>query len=271
MGTQSSWQGERSAYNNGLMDQARGAVSELADTAKETVGSQIGSKKGRLSEQISEVAQALRDTGSRLGENAQSAVAAGYVDKAASQVERIADYVESRDVADIVAEVKDLARREPAAFFGGLFALGLVAGRLLKSSAPADTGATRASSRDWEAGRQSFNAGGQPRRWTESSQQDEQRRGASFQDGDQASRQGAGDRRDAVQPNQQAGGGIGSALGGPQQQANPDVIAPAPVREVGTDEGTSGAASASSRTGAREGAAAKPSREPRGGSSGGAT
>jgi len=269
MGTQGSWQHERSAHNNGLMDQARGAVSELADTAKEAVGSQIGSQKGRLSEQISEVAQALRETGSRLGENDQTSVAASYVGKAASQIERIADYVETHDVADIVGEAKDLARREPVAFFGGLFTLGLVAGRLLKSSAPADAGAIRASSRDREAGGQSFNAGGQPRHWTEPTEQ--AGKGANLHGGAEASRPGAGERRDAVEPDQQAAGGVGSALGRPQQQANPDVIAPAPVREVGTDDGTSGAASASSRAGARESAAAKSSREPRGGSSGGAT
>src|SRR5690606_20210610 len=57
-----------------------------------------------------------------------------YMRQMADQVDRFAGYLESRDVGEVMDQVEDFARRQPAAFIGGAFTLGLIGARFLKSS-----------------------------------------------------------------------------------------------------------------------------------------
>lgn len=54
--------------------------------------------------------------------------------RAAEGIERLARYLENKSVADVVRSVESFARREPALFLGGALAMGMMAGRFLKSS-----------------------------------------------------------------------------------------------------------------------------------------
>ena len=72
-------------------------------------------------------------------------------DQAAEQIEKLANYVQSKNLGDLVREVERFARREPAIFLGASFAVGLLGGRFMKASAspaePVSTGRSRRQQR----------------------------------------------------------------------------------------------------------------------------
>jgi hypothetical protein len=57
-----------------------------------------------------------------------------YILQAADQVDNLAAFLNNRDVGDLLQEVEGFARRQPAVFVGGAFALGVLGARFLKSS-----------------------------------------------------------------------------------------------------------------------------------------
>ena len=87
------------------------------------------------------MASALRETGEKLGEGHgdKGSALPTYANQAADQVERLSSYVRSRTIGDLISDVEGFARREPAIFLGGSFALGLLAARFLKSSGHRET------------------------------------------------------------------------------------------------------------------------------------
>jgi hypothetical protein len=58
------------------------------------------------------------------------------IERAADGVERFATYLQDANVDDVIDSVHEFARRQPAAFIGGAFALGFLASRFLKASTP---------------------------------------------------------------------------------------------------------------------------------------
>jgi hypothetical protein len=118
-----------------VVDQAKETASQVADQARQQVTSGLSSQKERAAQGIGSVAQALRQTGQQLREQDQSGVTQ-YIDRAASQIERVSSYLEQNDVGQLVDDVEQFARRQPALFLGGAFVLGLLGARFLKSSRP---------------------------------------------------------------------------------------------------------------------------------------
>src|SRR4051812_33373313 len=103
--------------------------------------SALSSQKGRAADGIKTVIDAVRQTGESLRD--KNATIAGYADSAATQLERFSTQLRDRDVSELMDEVSAFARRQPALFIGSGVALGVVAARFLKSSAP--DGMTRSS------------------------------------------------------------------------------------------------------------------------------
>lgn len=127
--------------------QTQGTAGEVADQAKEQARSQAAQQKERATEGLGSVAQALRQTSGSLREQEQSTVAR-YVEDAAGQVERLAGYLRERSPEELLHETEQFARREPAFFLGGAFALGLMGARFLKSSGSSASGRRRYRSRE---------------------------------------------------------------------------------------------------------------------------
>lgn len=123
-----------------VVDQAKQTTNQVVDQAKQQAQSQISTRKDQAANSIDSLASALRQTGKDLQEQDQGTVA-GFVDQAASQLDRFSNYLQNRDINQIVGEVEDFARREPALFVGGAFLLGLIGARFLKSSPPQRPGA----------------------------------------------------------------------------------------------------------------------------------
>lgn len=117
--------------------QVKEQVQEKAADLKEQVTAQatdrLSGQKDAASEGLNTVAHAFRQTSEQLRGNDQDTIAQ-YVDRAAGQVEQFAGYLSKSDLRGIARDAESFARREPALFLGGAFAVGLLAARFLKSS-----------------------------------------------------------------------------------------------------------------------------------------
>jgi len=133
-----SYQGQsgQTSTQGGPLDQAKSKAQQLVSTATDRATSQITSRlddqKLRAADTLSGVAENLRNT-SRQFEGMPDGLTQ-YIDQAADRVEDVARYLHDREVAEIVDQVEELARRQPAVFLGGAFALGILGARFLKSS-----------------------------------------------------------------------------------------------------------------------------------------
>ena len=115
--------------------EAKQRAGQAVDQAKDQARQQTTQQKERASESLSSVARAMRETGDTLRREDQG-TAARYVDQAAERVERFSGYLRERSPDELFYEAERYARREPALFLGGAFALGLMGARFLKSSSP---------------------------------------------------------------------------------------------------------------------------------------
>lgn len=109
----------------------------IVDKVKEQAASQLSSQKDRATDGLGSVASAVRQTTQTLRDQKHDTVA-GYVEQAADQIERLSERLKNKDVTELLDDAQHLARRQPALFVGGAFALGLVGARFLKSSSKDD-------------------------------------------------------------------------------------------------------------------------------------
>ncbi len=116
-----------------LGEQVRDQTSQLAGQAQEKVKSTLEGQKGKRLEELSGIADAVRQTGQTLRDQQKEGIA-HYAERAADQIERVVDYVDAHNVSELLNDAERFARRHPEAFIGGAFMLGLMAGRFLKSS-----------------------------------------------------------------------------------------------------------------------------------------
>ena len=115
-------------------DGAKERLATAANVAGDKVASRLDTQKERVAGELGGVAQALRQASDQLRDQSQAATAPEYVASAATQVERLSNYLRSTNTKEIVHGVEEFARRQPALFVGGTFVLGLFATRFLKSS-----------------------------------------------------------------------------------------------------------------------------------------
>ena len=108
-------------------------AKQVASQAQSQAQSRIERSKTDAAITLSSVASSLLNSGLQLRDEQQS-MAGEYVERAARQIERAANYVQTADLREVVDEVEDFARRRPAVFIGTAFAAGLLAARFLKSS-----------------------------------------------------------------------------------------------------------------------------------------
>ena len=107
--------------------------SGVVDRVKDGATAQLNTQKSRAAAGLDSVAQAVRQTTQQL-RSEQHETVAQYIDQAADQLERFSSRMRDKDVSEILRDVQQLARRQPALFIGGSFAVGLLAARFLRSS-----------------------------------------------------------------------------------------------------------------------------------------
>lgn len=134
-----------------IVGQAKQAVthiaSNVASQARDQVSTQFEAQKDKAVDTMTTVATAMRETSDKLKGVGPLGEAAG---RAADGIEKVADFFEGKQIGDVVRDVESFAKREPALFIGAAFALGVLGGRFLKSSAhrTSDVGPARASGLD---------------------------------------------------------------------------------------------------------------------------
>lgn len=134
---------------------AKDAAADVLSQAKETTGkvasqalgqvqekatSQIDKQKSNLAQGLGSVAGSIRQMGDSLKDSGEQSgvvkLTAQYGSSLADQVEQLSSYLDRKEVGELVRDVEYFARRNPALFIGGAFALGLLGARFLKSSSP---------------------------------------------------------------------------------------------------------------------------------------
>lgn len=136
-----------------IVSDGTGAIKDVLSQAKESTGqvasqaygiaakkatTAIDEQKANLAQGLTSVAENIRQLGvNKTGQdNPIADIAAKYSDSVAGQVEQIGRYLDGKDLRQMATDVEKFARRNPAVFLGGAFALGLLAARFLKSGNP---------------------------------------------------------------------------------------------------------------------------------------
>jgi hypothetical protein len=119
-----------------LTTEAQQVVSDLADKATHSAEQQFAGGKERAVQIIGQLAEALRHSGQTLSSSTNMPMVNDYLGRAATQIEGLSGYVKEKSLTDVVGDVEQFARREPVLFTSGAFLLGLLSGRLLRSSQP---------------------------------------------------------------------------------------------------------------------------------------
>ncbi|MEX2571080.1 MAG: hypothetical protein WD737_07220 [Gemmatimonadota bacterium] len=112
-------------------EKARGKAEEVRDRAADAAEERAAEQKYRAAESLGDVAHSLRTASEQMPQDND---VGRYMVQAADQVQNLANFLDNRDVAQMVDDVEDFARRQPTAFVGGAFALGVLGARFLKSS-----------------------------------------------------------------------------------------------------------------------------------------
>jgi len=140
-------------------DQAKGVAQETKAQAQNVVHQgrtqlrqQAVASQQRAAEGLQGIASQLR--GMVEGNGAQAGPARDIVEQATSKVEEFAGWLQNREPADLLEEVRSFARRKPGTFLFGAALAGVVAGRLTSGvkAAHSDSGTSTGQHRATTAG-----------------------------------------------------------------------------------------------------------------------
>lgn len=115
-----------------MKGQATEALGQATDQAKSTATTKVSEQKDKAVQGLGSVAQAVTQVGDQL--RSENPTIAGFADTAADRIQQFAGQLGSKDVTELMDDVEQFARRQPAMFLGAAFALGVVGARFLKSS-----------------------------------------------------------------------------------------------------------------------------------------
>jgi ElaB/YqjD/DUF883 family membrane-anchored ribosome-binding protein len=122
-------------------DEAANVKHEVGSQAKNLVGEVRSQLKGQVSTQQERAAGGIRTVSDQLrsmADSTDSGMASNLVSQAASRAGDVAGWLENREPADLLDEVKRFARRRPGLFIAIAAGTGIVVGRLAKSLAGGD-------------------------------------------------------------------------------------------------------------------------------------
>lgn len=124
-----------------LAQEAKSQAREVAHEAKTQVKDVFGQTRAGLADQAStqqsRVASGIRTFGTDLGsmaDSSQGGLAADIARQVAGRTDSVASWLEAREPADLLEEVKTYARRNPGTFLAIAAAAGVLAGRLTRGA-----------------------------------------------------------------------------------------------------------------------------------------
>jgi|GEM_PF-1284469 len=119
------------------VNQIKTAASDTADRVKEQASEMVDQQRTGVADRIGGYSSAVHKTAESFEQNDPNI--AWLTHQAADRLSGVAEYIRGRDFNQLKSDAENLARRHPAAFFGGLFVAGLVVGNLLKATGRAAT------------------------------------------------------------------------------------------------------------------------------------
>ena len=112
----------------------------ISGTIKEEAERLFDEQKGKAASKVTRYGKVIQQAGHALRAVKADALAEA-VDGAAEKVEGITDYLEERNLAQVLQDAGEVARRHPGMMLGGMFVTGFALARFLKASeARADEG-----------------------------------------------------------------------------------------------------------------------------------
>jgi hypothetical protein len=114
--------------------QLKDQVNAVSHDVKERTQAVVEGGKERLTSSLDGIASTLQKTTEELQSN-ELGQFAPYSERLQNWTRGISDYLKTAKASDLLHDAETLARRQPALFIGGAFAVGLIAARFLKSSA----------------------------------------------------------------------------------------------------------------------------------------
>ncbi len=134
-----------------VTDQVKEQASKVTDKAKEQATTRVDDQKERAAQGIVGFADALNQVSGSVRE--QNPAIANFAESAASKLEHFAETLNDKDINELMSDVEQMARRQPALFVGGAFLAGVFAARFLKSSSGMSSGSSNFQrgygSNDW--------------------------------------------------------------------------------------------------------------------------
>ncbi|MCC6328535.1 MAG: hypothetical protein IT174_08465 [Acidobacteria bacterium] len=129
--------GTGTAAARSIYDQAKETAGQAYEVAADKATTKLEETKTDISGGLASVAGSVRQVSDNLrGPEMQDHISqftARYSELAAKKIENAAGYLERTNVREMYTDLENFARRNPAVYIGGAFALGLIAARFLKS------------------------------------------------------------------------------------------------------------------------------------------
>jgi hypothetical protein len=129
----------------------RQEAGSWADEAKHQGRRMFNEQKGRVAEQITGIAQALRQSSEQSQQQDDQQMAGRVLRQAATGLDQLSELLRKGDADALLQRTSRLMREQPALFMGGAVAAGFVLSRFLKSSSDRAHGSGNSSADSWRA------------------------------------------------------------------------------------------------------------------------
>ncbi len=118
-----------------LTQQGKEKLASLTGQWRNDMESNLGQRKSSVADSLGTVAETLHEASEKLQANGNDSLGS-YLRHGQQLIEQFSGYLKEKEVPQIARDVRSYAHRNPTLMVGGLFALGFMAGRFLRSSAP---------------------------------------------------------------------------------------------------------------------------------------
>lgn len=159
------------------LKELKGRAADVAGAVRESAGSAAGQVKKKAADMTRAVTGTIKEEAERLFDEQKGKAAskvtrygkvihqaahalravkaeglAEYVDSAGEKVEGLTDYLEERNLTQVLQDAGEVARRHPGMTIGGMFLTGLALARFLKASAERDESDENSGEAEEESG-----------------------------------------------------------------------------------------------------------------------
>jgi hypothetical protein len=125
------------AVGGEAVERAREAGGQLLDDSRDRARAEMDDRSTWAGERVVGIAADVRDVAGDLRARGKDQPAR-LAEDAARRIERFGDYLRESDTDRILADARDLGRRQPALVVAGAAVIGIAAGRLVRASEPSD-------------------------------------------------------------------------------------------------------------------------------------